>query len=36
VAGRSVNCASCWGGWGERSCPRYVTAIYSVAVDRNT
>jgi len=34
AAGRSLKCASCRGGWGERSCPRSVTAIHSVAADR--
>jgi len=34
AAGLSLNCASYWGGWGERSCPRSVTAIHSVALDR--
>jgi len=34
AAGQSLNCASCWGDWGERSCPRSATAIHSVAVDR--
>jgi len=34
AAGRSLNCASCRVGWGERSCPRSVTTIHSVAVDR--
>jgi len=36
AAGRSLNCASCRGGWGERSCPSSATAIHSVAVDRTT
>jgi len=31
AAGRSLNCASCRGGWGERSCPRSATAIHSMA-----
>jgi len=30
AAGRSLNCASCPGGWGERSCPGSATAIHSV------
>jgi len=34
TAGRSLNCASCRGGWGKRSCPKSATAIHSVAVDR--
>jgi len=34
AAGRSLNCASFWGSWGERSCPRSGTAIHSVTVDR--
>jgi len=34
VAGRSLDCASCWGGWSERTCPRSATASRSVAVDR--
>jgi len=34
AAGRSPKCASCQGGWGERSCPRSATAIHSVAADR--
>ena len=34
AAGRSLNCASCRGDWGERSFPRSTTAIHSVAVDR--
>ena len=34
AAGRSLNFASCWGGWGERSCTRNVTAMYSTAVAR--
>jgi len=34
AAGRSLNCASCWGSWGERSCPGSATAIHSVVVDR--
>ena len=33
AAGRNLNCASCRGGWGERSCPRNA-AIHPVAVDR--
>ena len=32
AAGLSMKCASCRGGWGERSYPRNVTAIHSVAV----
>jgi len=31
AVGKSLNFASCRGGWGERSCPRNVT---TVAVDR--
>jgi len=34
AAGRSLNSASCRGGWGDRSCPRSATVIHSVAVDR--
>ena len=33
---RSLNCASCQGGWDERSCPRSAMAMHSVAVNRNT
>jgi len=33
ATGQSLKFASCWGDWGERSCPRSATAIYSVAVD---
>ena len=34
VTDRSLNCASCRGGWGEHSCPRSATAIHSMTVDR--
>ena len=36
AAGRSLNCASCQGGWDERSCPRSAMAMHSVAVNRHT
>jgi len=34
AAGRSLNSASFWGRWGERTCPRCVAAIHSVALGR--
>jgi len=34
AAGRSLICAFCQGGSGERSCARSFAAIHSVAVDR--
>jgi len=34
AAGGSLNCDCCWGCWGERSRPRSVTAIHSLALDR--
>jgi len=35
AASRGLNCASCRGGWVERSCPRSATTIHSAAVDRS-
>ena len=36
IGGRAKHgwCLSCRGGWGERCCPRGVTAIHAVAVGR--
>jgi len=34
AAGRSLNCASCRGGWGERSSLRSATTNHSIVVDR--